>query len=119
MSVNEVANELISLCRQGQFDEAVSRLYAADIVSKEAMGDPQVVTGIDAVKAKGEWFAKSFDIHGVEVNGPFIYGDQFAVEFKIDATNHQTNERSQMHEIALYTVRDGKVAEEVFLYATK
>ena len=88
------------------------------IVSVEAMGENRQANGKPAVKAKGEWFMKNHDIHGVQVEGPYVNGDQFAVRFKMDMTFKETGNRSTMDEVGLYTIRDGKIAEERFLYAS-
>ena len=51
-------------------------------------------------------------------SGPFCghRDDQFVVRFEIDVTNKPSGERSQLDEVALYTLRDGRVVQEEFLY---
>jgi SnoaL-like polyketide cyclase. len=73
--------------------------------------------GREAVLEKHVWWEKTFEVHGGTVEGPWVHGDQFVVGFTLDATNRETGERSQMSEMALYTVRDGKVVDERFFYA--
>lgn len=75
--------------------------------------DP-VSRGVAAARAKGEWWAGAHETHGVEVTGPFVNGDQFIVGFAMDVTNKQSGQRFTMNEQALYTIRDGKIAEERF-----
>ena len=87
MTVKEIAAELVALCRAGKNDEAIARFYAEDIVSTEAMGPNPVSTGLAAIQAKSEWFKSAMEVHSATVNGPFINGDQFAVEFNYDVTN--------------------------------
>ncbi|MBO9547377.1 nuclear transport factor 2 family protein [Caulobacter sp.] len=117
MSVQEIANDLVALCKAGKFDEPGEKYWADDVVSLEAMpGDMARVQGKAAVRGKGEWWAANHEVHGSEVTGPFINGDQFAVGFKMDVTRKATGERISMEEIGLYTVRDGKIVEEKFLY---
>jgi hypothetical protein len=50
------------------------------------------------------------------VNGPFLGDNQFAVQYTFDATFKPTGQRSQMTEMALYTVKDGKIVKEQFFY---
>ena len=116
MAVSDVAQGLVALCREGKFDEAVSQYYSDDIVSVEAMGPDPIAKGIAAVKAKGEWWASSFEVHSIEVLGPFVNGDQFAVRFTLDTTEKATGKRSTMDEIAVYTVKDDKIVHESFFY---
>ena len=117
MTIQEIAADLVALCKAGKFDEAGEKYWADDVVSVEAMpGDMARLTGKDAARAKGEWWATNHEVHAFEVTGPFVNGDQFAVGFKMDLTPKATGERTTMDEVGLYTVRDGKIAEERFFY---
>lgn len=119
MTTAEIANDFVSMCKAGHFDAAGEKYWSPDIVSIEPGGpggmDP-ISRGIAAVKAKGEWWYANHEIHGVEIAGPFINGDQFIVRFKMDVTMKASGERMQMDEDGLYTVKDGKIAEERFFY---
>jgi hypothetical protein len=114
-----VAEELVALCRSGRNLEAIDRLYAADIASVEPAsngGVPAEVTGLGAVRAKNEgWFANN-EIHAVEVTGPLVNGNHFAVQFTFDFTPKSTGRRITFAEMALYTVQDGKIVREQFFY---
>src|ERR1700737_1814446 len=114
MATADVAKGLVDLCKSGDFAGPVERYYSNDIVSVEPHGENPEVSGIEAVRAKGEWWAQNFEVHEVEVEGPFVNGDYFAVRFKLDATNKGTGERSIMDEIALYTVKNDKIVHERF-----
>ena len=117
MTVQEIAADLVALCKAGKFDEAGEKYWADDVVSIEAVpGDMARVTGKDAVRGKGEWWAANHEVHDFEITGPFINGDQFAVGFKMELTPKSTGERTTMDEVGLYTIRDGKIAEEKFFY---
>lgn len=116
-TTRDVATAFAELCKANQHDEAGARFWSDDIVSIEAMEGPmQVCRGRAAVNAKGEWFYANHEIHGGSTEGPLVNGDQFALIFDMDITEKATGRRSQMREIGLYTVRDGKVVEERFLY---
>jgi ketosteroid isomerase-like protein len=121
LSTMEVATTLIDLCRQGKNHDAIRDLYADDIVSLEAgsmPGMPQEVTGRDAVVAKGMAWMEAHDVHDAQVTGPWPNGDQFIVNFRYEVTNKPSGQRFVMEEAALFTVRDGKIAREVFFYPT-
>lgn len=116
----EVGRQLVDLCRQGRFAEVVDRFYAADIVSLEGFDMPHMprrVEGLAAVKKKGEWWESAHEIHGCEVGEPFASADKFACTFLMDVTDKATGKRMKMSEVAVYTVRDGKIVHEEFLYA--
>ena len=43
--------------------------------------------------------------------------DRFGAIFHIDVTNRESGQRIKMSEIAVYTVKDGKIAREEFFYS--
>ena len=123
MSTIEIGKQLVALCNQGKNLEAVNTLYADDIVSVEAMEGtpdmPQTMTGIDAIRGKNQWWLDHHEIHSADVEGPFPNGDQFAVLFAYEVTadcGPMAGQRMRMKEVALYTVKDGKIAREEFFY---
>ncbi len=117
-----IGKKLVELCRQNKNLEAIDTLYSPRIVSIEAMGDasmPARTEGLEKVKAKGQWWVENHEIHHAEAEGPWPNGDRFIVRFKYDVTpkaGPMAGKRMTMDEIALYTVTDGKVSEEVFFY---
>jgi hypothetical protein len=115
MATKDVAVGLVGLCRTGDFESPINQYYSEDIVSVEPHGESPESRGIAAVRAKGEWWVQNFEVHGVEVEGPYVNGDHFAVRFKLDTTNKKTGERSIMDEIGLYTVKGDKIVHEQFL----
>ena len=119
MTTQEVADTLVKLCSQGKFEEATRTLYSPDIVSVEAGAPPgqsREAKGLEAVKAKGEWWAANHDVHSVTVEGPLVAGSHFAVVFKLDITFKPQSKRFKMEEVAVYKVADGKVVYEEFFY---
>lgn len=117
MTTSEIAQDLVALCKAGQFSEAGEKYWADDVVSVEAMGDNPVSHGKDAARAKGEWWAGAHEIHGVEVEGPYVNGDEFVVRFKMDVTVKETGARHTMDEVGVYSIENGQIAEERFFYA--
>jgi len=120
MSVQELARKLVQMCNDGRAEEAARELYADGIVSIEAQdfaGMPARMEGIKAVAEKGEWWSQNHDVHSFVATGPFVghRDDQFAVKFDMDITPIG-GERTRMSEVAIYTVRDGKIVQEEFLY---
>ena len=115
---------LVELCREGKFEDALNELYHQDIKSIEAAAMPgmeQVQNGLDAVRAKNQWWMENNEVHSCEVAGPYPQPDQnrFAVHFKLDTTCKMRG-RQQMEEVALYTVDagSGKIIQEEFMYMT-
>jgi hypothetical protein len=119
MTTQEVADKLVKLCKEGKFSEAVATLYADDIVSMEAGAPPggsRESKGLDAVKAKGQWWEDNHEVHSASVEGPLVAGSHFATTFKLDVTFKPEKKRFTMEEVAVYKVKDGKVVYEEFFY---
>ena len=122
MSTEEVAWKLVEFCREGEWIKAVSTLYADDIVSVEAepIGEmPAEMRGLEAVLGKAKWFMESNEIHMCKVGDPFVARDTFVVQYDLDVTDKASQQRAEMSEVAIYTVREGKVAREEFLPAAE
>lgn len=116
MDVKELAEAFTALCRDGRYEEAEAH-WAEDVVSLEAMpGERARLVGREAIKTKHAWWVGAMEVHSQSVTGPFIHGDQFAVIFELDVTERASGARSNMREVALYTVKDGKIVEERFFY---
>jgi hypothetical protein len=122
MNAQEVGKKLVELVKAGKSAEAKSELYSKDIVSVEAgapAGQNRVAQGIDAVKAKGDWWVENHTIHSAEAHGPYPHGDdKFAVRFVYDVTaKHMDNKRFTMDEVAVFHVAESKIVREEFFYS--
>lgn len=118
MTINEVATQLVALCKEGKFHEAINTLYADDATSLEPMswgGMPRETVGKPGILAKGEWWQNAHEIHSMTTDGPFVSPENFVVIFEMDITNKQSGQRMQGREAGIYTVADGKVTSERFL----
>ncbi len=117
MNIEQVAQRLVELCRQGQYETAQRELYADDATSTEPAGAPTPpVKGLAAIIEKGRQFQAMIEqMHGGSVSDPLIAGDFFCVAMVIDATMKGMG-RIKMEEICVYEVRNGKVVSEQFFY---
>ena len=119
MTTQEVADKLVALCKEGKFHEAIGELYAQDVVSMEAGAPPggsREAKGLEAVKAKAEWWQANHEVHSAHVEGPLVAGSHFSAAFKLDVTFKPEGRRFAMDEIAVYKVLNGKVVYEEFFY---
>ena len=117
-TTQEIAADLVALCREGKFSESGEKYWADKVVSLEAApGDMARVEGIAGVRGKGEWWEANHEVHGVTVEGPYVNGEQFAVGFKMDVTP-KGGTRMMLDEVAVYTVAGGKIVEEKFFYGS-
>lgn len=115
MSIEQLAKGFTKAVAEDNAD-AYQAYWADDIVSLEPMPDSPMarVEGREALLQKHAWWNENAEVHSSSADGPYIFGDQFAVNYEMDVT--MDGERSQMKEVGLYTVRDGKIAEERFFY---
>jgi ketosteroid isomerase-like protein len=116
MTIQELAKAFTDMLKSGDHEGAM-KFHSPDVVSMEAMEGPMArIQGTAAVKAKSDWWYANNTVHSVTTEGPYVNGDQFALVFDMDLTDKQTGQRTQSKEVALYTVKDGKVVEERFMY---
>ena len=118
MNTKQLAARFVELCRQSKNFDAMEELYADNIVSVEGVAGPSGLetSGKKAVIEKSKRWAGAYEIHGGTVDGPFLSSSKFAVIFDFDVTDKATARRSKNREIAVYTVADGKIVREEFLY---
>jgi ketosteroid isomerase-like protein len=117
--VLKIGQKLVDYCKRGESSKAIEELYGKDIESQEAMsaaGMPDHMRGIDAIRRKNKEWEDTMEVHSVQVDGPFPLGERFAVHFKYDTTDKNTQKKMEMEEVALYTVKDGKIVKEEFFY---
>lgn len=97
----------------------MEELYADNIVSVEAVAGPNgfETAGKKAVIEKSRKWAAGYEIHGASVEGLFVAEKKFGVVFEFDVTEKASAQRTKNREIAVYTVADGKIVREEFLYA--
>ncbi|MFD0861791.1 SnoaL-like domain-containing protein [Sungkyunkwania multivorans] len=117
MTTQQVADKLVSMCREGKNLEAIEQLYADDIVSREMPGMPDsVVSGIKAVYEKSEkWLENVEEFHEGKISDPIIAGDHFTCTMDYDVT-FKDRGRAQMKEVCVFQVKDGKIVNEQFFY---
>ena len=119
MTNQEVAMKLVALCTAHENFAAMEQLYAEDIVSVEGQADSggkTATSGKQAVIDKSKAWAGVHEIHGSSTEGPFLSTDGFAVIFQFDVTPKSTGKRTQLREIAVYTVNEGLIVREEFFY---
>lgn len=114
MSIDQIAKDFTAAVIAD--DAAAYQAFWADnIVSLEPGEDEMARSeGREALLAKHAWWEANAEMHSVTTDGPYIFGDQFALRFTMDVT--MQGERTQMAEVGLYTVKDGKIVEERFMY---
>ena len=118
MTTDKIANRLVELSRKGDFETAQKELFAEDAVSIEAHETPNFAKetkGKKAIKEKGEkWNSMVQESHSLEVSDPLIAENSFACSMRFKVTMKDAG-YSDMSELCLYRVKDGKIISEEFI----
>ncbi len=117
MTTQEVADQLVSLCREGSY-EAAYNLYADDAVSIEMEGAPgeQITKGKENIwNGYQQWAEGIEEMHGGSVGNPVVAGNHFVVPMFMDAT-FKEHGRVTMDELCMYQVENGKIKQAQFFY---
>lgn len=110
----EIGRDLVTLVNLGKSDQAVAKWYHAQIESVE--GDGQSWKGLKALRGKNEWWYSTNELHSCLAEGPFSGATGFAVRYTM-AFTPKGGERIEMSEVGVYTVRNGKIVREEYMYA--
>ncbi len=118
MTTQEIANQLVTLCREGKFEEVYRNLYSPEIKSIEPTnGNWDTVQGMDGLQKKGEkWQSMVKEFHSSDISDPIVAGDYFSCVMKTELTMNGMDERINMDEVCVYKVENGKVVSEQFFY---
>ena len=119
MSVKEVAEKLVGLCREGNIQACYDQLYSREILSiePENFNGIQKAKGMAAVMLKLKEVAASVqEVHSTEIGDPIIAGNHFAITWKTVMTNKNSDRKTTVDEIAVFEVENGKIIEEQFFY---
>lgn len=120
MTMQEIARQLVDLCRQGQNLEAIQRFYAQDVTSAEAIDcpeAPQIKRGLQTVVEKNKWWLDNHEVHSAQISDPMYHGnDRFGCVMNYDVTNKVNGRRMKIDELAIYTVQGDKIVKEEFFY---
>ena len=118
MTTQQVADRLVELCRKGEYEKAQKELYAENAVSIEEQASPafeKETKGLKAIIEKGHKFDEMVEtMHSASVSEPLVAGNSIAFQLKLDATMKGRG-RSEMNEICVYKVKDGKIVSEYFV----
>lgn len=119
MTTQEVANRLVELCREGNYEQAVKELYAPNIVSVEPEGTPdRIVTGLEAIAQKSARFESMLEkVNSNVVSDPIVADNFFSCAMLMNVNMKGVPVPVDMHEICVYTVNEGKIVREEFFHS--
>jgi hypothetical protein len=117
MTTQEVADKFHEYMQQGAFDKIYGELYSPEATSAEAPGsDWGTAKGMEEIAEKGKKWGENVEaMHGGTTDAPIVAGNYFTCYMTMDYTP-KGGERTNMEEIGLYGVKDGKIISEQFFY---
>ncbi|MEO6003246.1 MAG: SnoaL-like domain-containing protein [Opitutus sp.] len=117
MNTEQIAQRLVTLCREAKWETAQKELFAPNAVSIEQHPSPafeKETKGLPDIIEKGRKFDTMIEqMHSVTVSEPLVVENAFTCTMSMDVTM-KGQPRMQMSEICLYEVKDGKIVSEQF-----
>lgn len=119
-AIDDVARDFTAMLRLGQFEAAGEKFWASDVLSAEpaalSRDIPALVSGVEAARSKIRTRFAQSRIDDLGIDGPFVTGDQFALFLDMLITDPASGRAEPFTEIAIFTVRGGRIIEERFFY---
>lgn len=119
-TIDDIARDFTAVLRLQGFAAAGEKYWADDVKSVEPMDLPggisAHVTGIAAARRKCNARFGGMQINDLSIDGPFVTGNQFALFIDMMIAGGADRAPGFFSEIALYTVRDGRISEERYFY---
>lgn len=110
----ELGKKLVTLFNQGKADDWIKTVWDKKVRSIE--GDGMVHDGPKAILEKWAWWMSRTEVLGCTAEGPYCGGTGFAVKYAMHVRDKESNKEMRMSEVAVYTVRNGKIVQEEFMY---
>lgn len=115
-SALEIGQDLVAMFNRGDWKQIEDKYWSADVESIEGVGVGMGWRGQAAVGEKNADWMADHTVHGASAEGPYVGSTGFAVKFRMDVETKSTGTRDMMEEIGVYSVRDGKIVREEFMY---
>lgn len=109
-----IGKSLVEMFNKGQFSQIEAKWWSPAIESIEGFG--MAWKGRAAVESKNSNWMSQNTVRGASAEGPYVGATGFSVKFRMDVEEMATNKRTIMEEIGVYTVKNGKIIREEFMY---
>jgi hypothetical protein len=114
----EVGADLVAMFNRGEFAAIEEKWWSPKITSVEGVGVAMAWEGRKAVVAKNKGWMETNAIRSARAEGPFVGASGFAVKFWMDVEEKTSGKRTEMEEVGVYEVKNGKIVREEFMYGT-
>lgn len=114
MSIQAIANTLITLSEDQRFTEVRKTYYTDQTISKES--DGRIYKGLNKLnKKENDWRSTIQNIYDLKFEELSFYGNFFSAVITWDIQYHG-QERSNWKELAVFEVSNEKIISENFYY---
>jgi hypothetical protein len=111
----EVGKQLVADFNRGKY-EINANLWSPKLVCIEGGG--MAWRGMKNVEAKNTFWSGTNTVLGAAAEGPYVGSTGFAVKFRMDVQDNSSGRRTIMEEVGVYTVKNGKIVQEEFMYGS-
>ena len=111
----DIGRQVVADFNEGKM-ELNDTMWSKDIVSIEGLGMGLAWHGRAAVDEKSAHWRAAHKIHGASAEGPYVGSTGFAIKFAMDVEEIASGKRINMVEVGTYTVSNGKIVTEEFMY---
>jgi hypothetical protein len=118
MTTQEIAQRLVTMCREGKTEQAKEELFEDDVISIEPVEGllPKETRGMEAIRKKAELFISMVEnFFGDKISDPLIAGDYFSLTWESDL-QMKGAPRQKNIELCVYKTSGGKIISEQFFY---
>jgi ketosteroid isomerase-like protein len=115
-STEQLGKTLVSLFNQNKADDWIKGIWSKDVESIEGTG--QVARGRAQILSKWDWWTSNHEVMGASAEGPYVGATGFAAKFQLHVKDKSTGADMHMTEVAVYTVKNGKITREEFMYSS-
>ena len=113
----EIGADVAAMLRSKTKDREIWDKWWDDRRITSIEGDGSTWTGRDALNAKNQAWEAENEVLDFKVKGPFVGATGFSLHYDVKLKNRNSGDTMQMTEVAVYTVENGKVVREEFMYS--
>ena len=114
-SAGQIGADLVALFNANKAQAVEKKWASPDMAVVEGSG--HAFTGAALHKRNEEWY-KTTTLLGGSAEGPYVGATGFSVKFRLHTRDNASGKESTMEEIGVYTVRDGRIVREEFMYGS-
>ena len=114
-SPEQIGKQLVENYNKGKW-QINTKLWSPKLIGIEGGG--LAWHGLKNVEAKNKFWSKGNTPLGGSAEGPFVGATGFAVKFRMDIQDNATGKRTIMEEVGVFTVKNGKIIQEEFMYGS-